>query len=76
MKREDDESLETLFKLRLEVDRVKFLRELGWLIVFLIGWAIGMASLGAFQFWECRKKNPDIEFLQCLRHDNLKIRKQ
>lgn len=64
--------LETIFKMRLPQRQVRFLRELGLLIFFCLGGVFMLAALGGAQYLICTSKNPDITFMQCMRHENMK----
>lgn len=75
---DNDESktddLQTLFKYRLPSAQVQRLRELGWLLILFVGLGFGFGLFSALEFWTCTIKNPDITFIQCIRHDNLSKR--
>jgi hypothetical protein len=57
----------TIFKFRV---RRQFV-EVVWLFIFLSGMAVAFGIFGMVQFWTCTLKNPDISFMECMRHENL-----
>lgn len=72
MKDDDDSNLETLFKMRVDSDRVKSIKELMILFLLLVGFFLGLIALASAQyFFVCTANGRDVSFLQCIRGDYL-----
>lgn len=71
----DDEpktsGFETLLKYRLPRGTVQQMKEFLWLITFMLGLGLGFAALAGLEWWTCGIKDPNITFMQCIRHENL-----
>ena len=50
-------------------ERAKRVKEFLVLIIFILGIALGICSLGAAQYWACYTKDQSITLMECLRND-------
>lgn len=65
----EDETYQTLLKLRLPERRTKLLREIAWLLSFIFGLFLVVGIFLCIQYRERLQKDPEITFLQYLKHE-------
>lgn len=66
----EESDLETLYKIRLPKSRINFIRDLLILLMFFVGFAVGLLALGAAQyFFVCNVRDASLTVAQCIRGD-------